>query len=93
MLAAGLLIDFLAALLAAYIVSLSDRCRHYLPRVGVVALLGVFAALVTHLAYWNWMTFPLDHTIAMAIDVVIGWIVAGLVIAAIVRPGRQDARR
>lgn len=89
-LGAGLAIDFLAALIAAYLVSLCDGCRHYLPRVGVVALLGVFAALVTHVAYWNWMAFPLDHTIAMTVDVVIGWILAGLVVAAIVRPGKAD---
>ena len=85
-LGAGLLIDFMAAVIAAYMVSLCDHCRHYLPRVGIVCLMGVFAALVSHAAYWNWMAFPLDHTIAMTIDLVVGWVLAGSVIGLIMRP-------
>ena len=53
---------------------------------GLVGLLGLFAALVTHVAYLNWMWFPVDHTLAMSADVVIGWLLAGLAMAAIVGP-------
>ena len=51
---------------------------------GLVGLLGLFAALVTHVAYLNWMWFPVDHTLAMSANVVIGWLLAGLAMAAIV---------
>jgi hypothetical protein len=86
LLAAGLAIDLLAALIAAVVVSFCDGCRGYLTRAGLVGMLGIFAATVSHVSYWNWMAFPLDHTIAMTVDVVVAWVLAGLVIAAIVRP-------
>jgi hypothetical protein len=83
----GFVIDFIAASFAAFILWLSlGRCQDYLARVGLVALLGVFAATVCHLSYWNWMRFPLDHTLAMFVDVVVSWILAGLIIGALIRP-------
>jgi len=48
-------------------------------------VLGIFVSIVAHLTYWNWMGFPLDYTIAMMVDVIVGWILAGLGIAAVVK--------
>jgi hypothetical protein len=48
--------------------------------------MGIFTALIGHVSYWNWMNFPLDYTVAFVIDNVVGWTLAGLVIAAIVTP-------
>ena len=87
-LAGGFVIDLLAALLAACLLSSVsiDAGRSYARRVGFVIGLGIFVALIGHASYWNWMHFPTHYTIAFVIDVVIGWTLAGLVIAAIVRP-------
>lgn len=84
----GFVIDLLAATLAACLLSsaVSGCCRSYASRVGFVMGLGIFVGLVGHASYWNWMHFPLDYTIAFIVDVVIGWTLTGLVIAAIVRP-------
>ena len=84
----GFVIDLLAALLAATLLSgaASGCCRSYPKRVGFVSGLGVFVGLVGHASYWNWMHFPAGYTLAFIIDNVVGWTLAGLVIAAIVRP-------
>ncbi len=83
----GFVIDLLAATLAAWLVSsLGDCGRRYACRVGCVAGLGVFVALIGHASYWNWMHFPWDYTLAFMIDVIVGWTLAGLAIAAWVRP-------
>ena len=44
--------------------------------------------MVISVPYWNWYEFPLEFTLAEAIDSVVGWLLAGFVIAAIVRPWR-----
>ena len=61
-------------------------CSGYLARVGFVTGFGVFLALTGHIAYMNWMYFPLDYTLAYIVDAVGGWFLTGLVIAAIVKP-------
>jgi hypothetical protein len=83
----GFLIDLLAAGIAACLLSSVGGCGcSYWCRVGFVMGLGVFVALVGHVSYWNWMSFPLDYTIAFVIDNVVGWTLAGLAIAAVIRP-------
>jgi hypothetical protein len=85
----GFVIDLLAATLAACLLSSAATgcCRSYASRVGFVLGLGIFVGLIGHASYWNWMNFPLGYTLAFVADVVIGWTLAGIVIAAIVRPG------
>jgi len=89
----GFAIDLLAATLAACLLSgLSPRCGgSYARRVGFVIGLGMFVALVGHASYWNWMRFPMDYTVAFVIDVIIGWTLAGMVLAAIVGPTEETA--
>ena len=84
----GFIIDLLAATLAACLLSsaVSGCCNTYARRVGFVLGLGLFVALIGHANYWNWMHFPADYTVAFIVDVVVGWTLAGLVLAAIVRP-------
>jgi hypothetical protein len=80
----GFLIDFLSALLAASLVAASAP-RGYVGRVFLVIALGLFAALVSHAMQWNWMFMPAGYTSVMMADLVLGWSLAGLVIAALVR--------
>ena len=87
MMLVGFLIDLAATLLAACLLASIGGCgRNYWCRVGFVAALGIFLAIMAHVSYWNWMYFPLDFTVAFIIDVVVGWSLVGLVMAAIVRP-------
>ena len=57
-------------------------------RVGFVTLLGLFATLTVNVPYWNWYGFPTDFTLAALIEHVVGWLIGGLVLAAIVKPAR-----
>jgi hypothetical protein len=76
--------QFVQALIAAWIVSMI--AAGYATRVGVVTLIGVSAAIATNVSYWNWYGFPLDFTCAAIFMEVVSGLVAGLAIAAILKP-------
>jgi uncharacterized membrane protein YeaQ/YmgE (transglycosylase-associated protein family) len=83
---AGLIINLIAGFLAAWFLSRSTaEGSSYLSRVIFCGMLGIFASFSSHLLAWNWLYFPLDYTTAMVADTVIGWLLAGLGIAAIVK--------
>ena len=85
MMGRGLAINFVAAFIASLLLWMA-ACKYYLQRVLFVSLFAVFATTISHVNLWNWMLAPQDYTIAFVIDVVIGWTIAGVVIAAIVKP-------
>src|ERR1700733_612313 len=58
----------------------------YLSRVGIASLIGVAGALTTNVSYWIWYSFPTNYTLAYTFIDFFGYVVAGLVIAAIVKP-------
>lgn len=78
--------DVLGALIAAYL--LSKTAAAFGGRVLFVTLLGLFSWVVISIPYWNWFGFPTDFIAAEAIDQVVGWSLAGPVLAAIVKPAR-----
>lgn len=80
-------IVILAALFAAWVVSLTTL--GFVGRVALVGGLGLFAWLTTYVPLWNWYRFPTDYTVAALIECVVGWLLAGLIIAAIVKPRRS----
>ena len=85
----GFLTDFFGAAIVAPLLFCALGgccCQSYLQRVGLVTALGLFLALLGHVAYYNWMHFELSYTLVFVVDVVVGWFLAGLVIAAIVKP-------
>jgi hypothetical protein len=83
----GILIQIIAAMFAAWLLSRSTAStQSYISRVSYVGMLGIFASIVTHISYWNWMYFPFKYTTAMMADLIIGWVIGGLVIAAFIKP-------
>lgn len=89
----GLAVDLAAAWIAAIVLHLGRSAFHaYLLRVALVALLGVFAAVVGHGGYFVWMQFDWGFTFAMACDVIVSWLLAGLVLAAVVKELPSDVR-
>jgi hypothetical protein len=77
--------EIVRAILAAFLLSLT-ALTGYLPRVGFVGLVGLTATLTTNPSYWIWYKFPTDFTLAAMTIEFVGYVVAGLVIAAILRP-------
>jgi hypothetical protein len=77
----------LAALVAAAVLSLT--AASYGKRVLAVASLGLFAWLALSVSYWNWYGFPTPFIAAEGIDQVVGWLLAGLVMARIVPPAAR----
>ncbi len=82
----GTLINIIVAMLAAWILSRSTASKQpYFTRVSFIGVLAIFASITIYISNWNWMYFPLKYTTAMSADLIIGWILAGLVIAAFVK--------
>lgn len=78
-----------ATLLAAFIVS--RTATGFAGRWLVVALLGPIAWLSITASYWNWYGFPREYVTGEFIMEAVGWLVAGFVIALVLRPRRRDA--
>ncbi len=55
-------------------------------RVLVVMALGLFSWISIDVSYVIWYGFPVEYAAGQLIDHLIGWLLAGLVIAAIVKP-------
>lgn len=83
-------LNVLLALLAAFLLSRASGLNGYIPRVGFVTLLGLTVGLMTNVEYWNWYGFPLNYTVASISIVVVGFLLIGLVAAAIVKPPAQQ---
>jgi len=83
----GFVIDLLAALLAAVMLSsaVNGSCKTYAHRIGFVTGFGIFVGLIGHASYWNWMHFPLQYTTMFILDAFFGWFLVGLIMAAIIR--------
>lgn len=87
----GFVLDLTATAISAYLLTLTLVGRpNYAKRVLIVFLMGLLAAAISYMALWNWMLFPFDFVGAMVLDVAIGWLLCGLVQAAIVKPPAMD---
>jgi hypothetical protein len=54
-----------------------------------VTLVGLLASLIILVPYWNWYGYPTDFTLAQIAENTVGWLLAGIVLAAIVRPSAK----
>ncbi len=59
----------------------------YARRVGFLAVCGLSASLIVDLPNWNWWGFSGLSTTVNLIDSTITWMLAGLVIAKVAKPG------
>jgi hypothetical protein len=51
-----------------------------------ITVAGVLAAISTNISYWNWYGFPGNYTLAYISVIAMGFLCAGLVAAALVKP-------
>ncbi len=79
-------INLIAALLVTALVWLARRDGFW-ERWMLVTLFACAAAVAVHLPYWNWWGFTSGYTLVAALDLVVGWMLAGFAIAwATARP-------
>jgi hypothetical protein len=78
-------LNVLQALLAAWLVAGAASGRGYSARVGVVVVAGVLAAVSTNVEYWNWYGFPGNYIAGYMTTQIVGFVLAGFVIAAFVK--------
>jgi hypothetical protein len=88
-----LLLQLTSEMLAAAIGALLLRriAAPYWQRAMVMGSLGAFAVLSISTIYWNWYGFPDAFFVAQLVDKVVGWLLAGAVMAAIVPAARAPA--
>lgn len=83
----GLILNILTCMVAAWFLSRSTASTSsYFSRVAFCGMFGILVSLASHLLNWNWMGYPMDYISKWIVDCVIGFILAGLGIAAIVKP-------
>jgi hypothetical protein len=80
--------DIVVMLLAAALVSWAGVLKGYGGRVMFVTVLGLFPTLSVDLPLWNWYRFPASYTAAQFVEHLAGYLIGGLVVAAIVKPSR-----
>jgi hypothetical protein len=73
--------ELLAAAIGAFV--LSRIAAPYWQRVLTMALLGAFGVLSISTIYWNWYGFPDVFFVAQLVDKVLGWLLAGSLMAAV----------
>jgi hypothetical protein len=83
-------VEVLQAVLAAVLLGMSG-VTGFGRRVGFVTLVGVIAAIATNPSYWIWYKFPTDYTAAYMLIQLVEYLVAGVVIAAVLGRKSQNA--
>lgn len=58
-------------------------------RFAVVAIFGIATSVAVHLIDWNWMYTPTDYTVMLVVDTTVGWLLAGVVMAAIIKTPKK----
>ncbi|HEV3041690.1 MAG TPA: hypothetical protein VHA33_28250 [Candidatus Angelobacter sp.] len=76
--------NILQALIAVFLLA-QVRLKRFSSRVGFVTLIGIGAAITTNISYWNWYGFPGNYTAGYVFTLVVGYIVVGVIAAAIVK--------
>jgi hypothetical protein len=79
-----LLTDIVLALLGCILLLQTDRLS-YFARVAFVGALGVLIFIGGHVEEWNWFSFSTVYLMMELGAIVIGWILAGLVMAKFAR--------
>jgi hypothetical protein len=74
--------NILAAALATWLL-LQTASLSYWCRVGFVVVVALTTGVVAHVPYWTWWKFSTSFTLVEFADLLVGWGLAGLVIAKV----------
>jgi hypothetical protein len=82
-------LNIVMALFAAFMLSLASGLTGFVSRVGFVTVLGLMVGLMTNVQYWNWYGFPMNYTVVAVVEDIVGFLIVGLIAAAIVKAPAQ----
>jgi hypothetical protein len=85
-LATELLTNIIQVLLAVFLLG-HTSLSSFASRWWFVTVAGILAAISTNISYWNWYGFPTTYMLGYTFTIAMGFVFAGLVAAAIVKPG------
>ena len=77
--------ELVEALLAAWLLAQAGLAA-YGARVAFVTVIGVVGAVLAEAPYWNWYSFPTAYSLTNALMQIVGFFVAGLVMAWYLKP-------
>lgn len=76
----ALLAQIIAATCVAWLLSKTNKLT-YVGRVSFVVVVALVATLIRDVPAWNWFAFNAHYTLVMVADVLMAWLLAGLVLA------------
>jgi hypothetical protein len=83
----GFCVDVIASMMAVVLLIMAlPNLQSYWLRVMFVLSLGVFGVMSVHLVHGVFFTMPLTWTVGVGIDLVVSWLLVGLVLGGIVKP-------
>lgn len=77
--------NIVQVLLAVFLLA-QTKLTSFVARWRFVTVAGVLAAISTNISYWTFYGFPGNYTVAYMCIIGMGFVVAGLVVAAMVKP-------
>lgn len=82
----GLIIDFLLAFIACYLLMISfDKFPTLSSKLKYFLMFGAFTALSAPLMEWNWWEFPTAYSITNSLDLIIAWLLAGFAMSKMLK--------
>jgi hypothetical protein len=81
-----LVTSIVSAILATWLL-MNTTLPSYWQRVGFLVILALTAGVICHVPNWNWWGFSASYTAVAFADLLIGWALAGLVIAKVTSSG------
>lgn len=93
LLAMGFVHELVSMVVAAMLMgALLGVLKTYTKRVGFMAVLGVIMALYANLGGAIWWMQSWEFSIVVAVHTALAWLVAGLVLAAFIKPSAEHGR-
>lgn len=79
-------VTIIQALLVAFLVA-QLSVRRFASRLGFAFVVGLLASITTNISFWNFYGFPTTFTVSNICFLVSGYLLVGIVVAAIVKTG------
>lgn len=86
------LIYFVIAIILGSLMLMVDEAAAYGKRLFFCALFGLGAGIVGAIPNGNWFVPTMSYSLIMILDSIVTWLLAGVVIAAIIKPSEEAER-